>query len=347
MAPELLGRRDFIRLGFGVMAAVAVGDALAACGSVASRSASTMPLPPPEIRTIRLNFSVCDAPLVASEPYLRDEGFTDIQFSDVSPQLASITSGKADVAVPFVATLAAAVDSGKPFVGIGPLHPGCVELWASQSVATLADIRGHTVVVNSKTPNFIANIFIFIALKNAGINPSEVNFVVDPAADLTQLYLTGKSDLLFEWGTGAVAFHTNPANKGHVVLDQAMDATWSREDCCVIATTAEWLNSNPVAAKRMLRAIYPAADSLPKDRVDVAKMATDKGLFGGAKNLDLVRCPTNMVPYDWRQYGLADSMHFHAQLMNAVGLLKLTPDQAVATAIDEAIAKELATELKG
>ena len=157
MAPELLARRDFIRYGLGVMAAVAIGDTLAACGSVAVRSASSTPLPPPETTTIRLNFSACDAPLMACEPYLRQEGFSDVQFSDVSPQLASLASGKADIAVPFVATLAAAVDSGKPYVGIGPLHPGCVELWAPQSVANLADLRGRTVVVNSKTPNFKAS----------------------------------------------------------------------------------------------------------------------------------------------------------------------------------------------
>jgi NitT/TauT family transport system substrate-binding protein len=341
-----LGRREFIRLGLGAVAAITVGDALASCVSPVTHMASSTPLPPPETKTIRLNFSPCDAPLMASEPYLRDEGFTDVQFSDISPQLASLTNGKADIAVPFLATLAAAVDSGKPFIGFGSLHPGCVELWAPQSVAALTDIRGHTVVVNSETPNFIANIFIFLALKNAGIDPSEVNFAVQPNADLTQLFLEGKSDLLFQWGTGAVAFHANPANKGHVVLDQTMDAPWSHEDCCVITTTKEWLHANPVAARRALRAIYRAADRLPKDRADAAKIATDSGLFGGTKNVELVRGAANMAPYDWRKYDLADSMRFHAKLMNSVSLIKLTADDVVAKAIDTRIANELAIELK-
>jgi ABC-type nitrate/sulfonate/bicarbonate transport system substrate-binding protein len=342
----LLGRREFIRLGFGVVAAISVGDVLASCASAVTHVASSTPLPPPETKTIRLNFSTCDAPLMASEPYLRQEGFTDVQFSDISPQLVSLTTGKADIAVPFVASLAAAVDSGKPFIGFGPLHPGCVELWAPQSVSTLADLRGHTVVVNSKIPNFIANSFMFLALKNAGIDPSEVNFVVQPNADLTELFLEGKSDLLFQWGTGAVAFRANPANMGHIVLDQAMDATWSHEDCCVMTTSTDWLRANPIAAKRVLRAIYHAADSLPIDRLDAAKTATDKGLFGGAKNVQLVRGAANMVPYAWRKYDLSQSMLFHAQLMDSVGLLKLSPDEAVARAIDPRIAKELATELK-
>ncbi len=342
----MIERREFIRRGFGVVATLAVGDLLASCASVATSSASPTPLPPPETKTIRLNFGACDAPLMVSERYLREEGFTDIQFSDISPALAALTSGKADVTMPFLALLAAAVDSGKPFVGLGPLHTGCVELWAPPGVATLKDIRGHTVVVNGKTPDRLNTLFIFISLKNAGIDPSEVNFVVQPDADLTKLFLEGKSDLLFAATTAAVAFHANAANKGHVVLDQAMDAPWSQNDCCVITTTTDWFRANPVAARRVLRAIYSAADGLPKDRVDAAKIATDKGLFGGTQNVELVRGAANMVPYDWRKYDLAESTRFHAKLMNSVGLLKLTADEVVSKAIDPSIAKELATQLK-
>ncbi len=53
-----------------------------------------------------------------------------------------------------------------------------------------------------------------------------------------------------------------------------------------------------------------------------------------------------MVPYEWRKYDVAESMRFHAKLLNAVGLLKLTPDEAVTKATDLRFAKELATELK-
>jgi len=141
-------------------------------------------------------------------------------------------------------------------------------------------------------------------------------------------------------------FKTNPANKGIVVLDQAMELPWSQQNCCSLTTTTAWLRANPVAAKRALRAIYRAADSLPKDRADAAKVATDKGLFGGANNVQLVRGAANMVPYEWRKYDVAESMRFHAKLLNTVGLLMLTPDEAVTKATELRFAKELATELK-
>lgn len=306
---------------------------------------SPTPLPPPETKTIRLGLAPCDAPLMISERYLQEEGFTDIQFQAASG-VALLTDGKADLLITFPPWLTSAADSGKAVVGIGPVHPGCVEFWAPPSVATLKDVRGHTVVVRGKTPDDAAYPYLAIGLKNVGVDPSEVNFVVDPAADLPKLFLEGKSDLLFLATTGLVAFKANPANKGHVVLDQTMDAPWSEQACCILTTTSDWLRANPVAAKRALRAIYRAADSLPKDRADAAKIATDKGLFGGAANVELVRGAANMVPVDWRTYDVAESMRFHAKLLNSVGLLKLTPDEVVTKVVDLRLTKELAIELK-
>jgi len=279
-----------------------------------------------------------------SERYLQEEGFTDIQFVTTGGA-AGLTGGRADLAVLFATDLVATIESGAAIIGVGGLHTGCAEVWAPQSLTTLKDARGRTVVVRAKAPDNLAYSYLAIGLKNAGVDPTEVNFVVQADADLTRLFLDGKSDLLFLATTGAVAFKTNPENKGHVVLDQAMDQPWSQQNCCVLTVTADWLRANPVATTRALRAIYRAADSLPKDRAEAAKITTDKGLFGGAANVELVRVAANMVPYDWRTYDVADSMRFHAKLLNAVGLLKLTPDEVVAKGTDLRFAKELAKEL--
>ena len=308
---------------------------------------SPTPLPHPETKTIRLALAPCDTPLMIAERYLQEEGFTDVQFG-VAPSVAALTDGKADLVITYPPWLTSAAEGGKAVIAIGPLHPGCLELWAPTNVATLKDMRGRTVVVRAKTPDDPTYPYMAIGLKNAGVDPSEVNFVVQPDANLTQLFLGGKSDLLFLATTPLVAFKSNPANvaKFHVVLDQAMEAPWSQQNCCFLTVTTDWLRANPVAAKRALRAVYRAADSLPKDRADAAKIATDKGLFGGAANVELVRGAANMVPYDWRKYDIAESMRFHGKLLNAVGLLKLTPGEIVTKATDPRFAKELATELK-
>ena len=345
-------RRDVIRYGFGVLGAFAAADILAACTpssvlaspSVAPLPASPSPLPPPETKTIRMAIGACDMPIFAAERNLRDEGFTDVQFSD-SPAVPALTGGKADMVTMFVTTLAVNVEAGVPLLGLGGLHTGCAQVWAPTSVASMKDLVGRTVVVRSKAPTDNTYAYIAIGLKNAGIDPSAVNFVVQPDADLTKMYLDGKSDALFLAAQNTFAFQTNPANTGHVVLDQATEAPWSQEVCCVLATTTDWAKANPAAAKRALRAIYRAADSIPMDRADLAKASTDAGLFGGAKSVAVVRGAANMVPYAWRTYDLAESTRFHAKLLNGVGLLKMTPDEAVTQATDLRFTRQLQSEI--
>jgi NitT/TauT family transport system substrate-binding protein len=349
MSNKQLTRREFMRLAALAGTGLAATSLLNACAPAPAAiptppPATSTPLPPPETTAIRLAIGACDLPMVAAERYLRDEGFTDVQFSD-SAALAALMGGKADLGAALMPALATAVDAGRPVVGLGGLHPGCAQIWAPQNVATLKDLPGRTVVVRSKTPADFIYAFLAISLKNTGVDPGSVNFVVQSDADLTKLFLDGKNDALLLLATDAVAFQTNTANKGHIVMDQAMDAPWSQEDCCVLATTTEWVKANPSATKRALRAIYRAADAIPADRADAAKLATDKGLFGGAQNVALVRSASNMVRYDWRKYDVAESMRFHAKLLNEVGLLKMTADESATKATDLRIWRQLQSEI--
>ena len=333
-----------MRRGFGFAATVSAGSLLAACtGAAPAARASAgvagtpIPsptlLPPPETAAIRLTAAPCCAPLFAAERFLRDEGFTDVQISDAGA-IAALTSGKADMGQVFATGVVAALDSGKAVIGLAGVHAGCVEVWAPASVPSLKDLKGHTVVVKSRAVDDNSYSYLAIALKQAGVDVASVNWVVQSDADLTKAFLDGKSDALTLLTTNAFAFHSNAANKGHVVFDQAMEDPWSGLDCCIITTTPEWLRANPIAARRALRAIYRAADSLPNDRADAAKLATDKGLFGGAKNVDLVRGAANMVSLDWRKLDAANSVRFHAELLGAIGLAKITPDVAVSSGLD-------------
>jgi len=172
-----------------------------------------------------------------------------------------------------------------------------------------------------------------------------VNFVVQADADPVKLYLEGKNDAVFAATTATAALKANPANKGHVIHTQVMDEPWSKLDCCILAANADWYRANPIAAKRALRAIYRSADALPTDRADAAKLATDKGLFGGAANVALVREAANMVPVDWRTSDIEKSVRFFAPLLNDTGLSKLTADEIVKV-LDLRIFRELTTELK-
>lgn len=347
---ERIGRRELLRRGAALGAVLVSIDALAACGgspaaTIASATASPRPsptptaLPAPETTTIRIAAGACDAPVMAAERFLREDGFTDVQLSDAA-QIATLTNGKADLGTVFVTQHAAAVDSGNAVVALAGLHPGCAEIWAAPSVSSLAGLRGHTVAVPAKTADNIAYSMFSIALKNAGVDPRDVNIAID--TDPMKAFLEGRSDAVFVAATAAVALHGNPANKGHLILDQAMEKPWSEQDCCILVANADWMRANPVAAKRAVRAILRAADSLGKDRGDAARLATDKGLFGGAKNYEAVRAAANMVPLDWRALDLARSLRFHAGLMGQAALVRASADEIVSKGTASVV-----SELKG
>ena len=341
-------RREILRRGTALAAGLAAIPLLEACAQTAAPAprpaAQTTPLPPPETTTFRIQCSSCDAPIMAAERYLRDEGFTDVTIAD-SGGAAALAAGKLDMTIFFPPSIANAIQSGTKIVAVGGLHPGCAEVWASSTVAKLTDLRGRTVVVRSKALSELGYSYLAVVLKQAGVDPKDVNFVVQPDGDPVKLYVEGKNDAVFVATTSAAALKANPANKGHVIHSQVMDEPWSKLDCCILATSEDWYRANPIAAKRALRAIYRAADALPADRADAAKLATDKGLFGGAANYANVREAANMVPLDWRQSDPEKSVRFFAPLLIDTGLMKITVDDVVKT-VDLRVLRELKSELK-
>ena len=350
----MLTRRQVLHRGIGAAAALTAAPILAACApaSAPAPTATAAPplataaatLPPPETTSIRLGAGACDSAIFGAERYLREEGFTDVKFTDVATATA-IAAGNADIGNAFPQSFFNSVESGPKVVSLGGLHPGCVELWAQPGISSVKDLKGHSITVTSKALTNLQYTYLAMALKQAGVDPKDVNFVVQADADTLKLYLDGKSDAVFVATTGAVALKANPANKGKLIFSQVMDEPWKSNNCCFIIASEPWYRANPIAAKRAMRAIYRTADTLPADRADAAKLATDKGLFGGAPALANVREAANMVPLDWRTYDLEKAIRFYTPLLTDVGVLKATTDDLI-KGIDLTIFKGLATELK-
>ena len=350
----MVTRREVLIRGMGAAAALTAGPFLASCApagapgasatAAATAAATATPLPPPETTSIRLAAAPCDSAIYGAERYLRDEGFTDIQITDMATP-AVISAGNAHIGNAFPQAFFNSVESGPKVVSLGGLHPGCVEIWAQPGIASLKDLKGHSITVTAKTLSNLQYSYTSMVLRQAGIDLKDVTFVVQADADTLKLYLDGKSDAVLVATTGVPALMKNAANKGHVVHSQVMDEPWKSTNCCFIIASEPWYRANPIAAKRAMRAIYRTADSIPADRGDATKIATDKGLFGGAAALANVREAANMVPLDWRSYDLEKAVRFYAPLLTDVGVLKTSTDDLL-RAVDLKIFKELSTELK-
>jgi ABC-type nitrate/sulfonate/bicarbonate transport system substrate-binding protein len=341
----MLTRREVLRSAAGIAGTVVAGRLLApylprfpGAGLAPARAA---PLPPPETTTIRLGTLPCDHPVMAAEPFLQQEGFT-------RPEIlggAQLASGRVDIDVAFtVFDIALLLEAGQHPVVLAPLHPGCVEIWAQPGIQALQDLRGRTVVVTARTLANTGYSNFAIVLKQAGVDPAQVNWVVQPDANPVALFLAGRNDAVRVATVAAAALRSNPANRGHVIHNQLMDRPWSQMSCCFLIARQDWVRANPVAAERAVRAVLRAADAQTASRADAVKRVTDRGLFGGPANFDNVLYAASMVPANWRDLDPEQSLRFYAQLLVDVGLLRLSVDDIVRT-LDLTILGELKAEL--
>ena len=338
----MLTRREALRRSAAIAAAVAGGRLLAPYLAPSAFGRQAAPLPPPEMTTIRLGTLPCDHPVMAAEPFLQQEGFTRAEILG-GGQLAS---GRVDIDIAFtVFDIALLLEAGQRPVVLAPLHPGCVEIWAQPGIQSLQDLRGRTVVVTARTLANTGYSNFAIVLKHAGVDPAQVNWVVQPDANPVALFLAGRNDAVRVATVAVAALRSNPANRGHVIHNQLMDRPWSLLPCCMLVARQEWYRANPIAAKRAVRAVLRSADAQTTSRADAVKRMTDRGLFGGPANFDNALYAASMVPANWRDLDMERSLRFYAQLLADVGLLKVSVDDIVRT-VDLRILEELRAELR-
>jgi NitT/TauT family transport system substrate-binding protein len=105
---------------------------------------------PPETTTIRLGKipGICIAPQYVAEELLRGEGFTTIQYIETGVNVyAGFIGGTIDISMAFIAPYIIQLDAGLPLVLLGGVHAGCFELFATDRVKAIRDLKGKTVAV--------------------------------------------------------------------------------------------------------------------------------------------------------------------------------------------------------
>jgi NitT/TauT family transport system substrate-binding protein len=357
MSDPLVGRRELLRRSLAVGATITGAGLLAACdqrppSGATSPSAS---LPPPETATIRIASPfACDAPLWLAKDFLREEGFTDVQWVNTPGTAAWITSRVADVGPGHPEAIVAGIDAGVPIVTLAGIHSGCQELWAAPGITSVRDLRGKRVAVFQR--NAQDQFFLFFSTLCAynGIDPlTNVSFfaVGGDYSGLLTAYLEGRSDAFLAAADGAAVLKREPRNPGTKILDQTTDKPWSQYLCCLLIGNREWTRQNPVATKRFTRAVLRAADATAKDRQSAARAgvgASIRNLIGqrNAPELDILTDTTAMVSYDWREYDPEETLRFFALRLGDVKLIKSTPQQIIAQGSDVAYMRQLRNELK-
>ncbi len=306
--------------------------------------------PPPETTKIRLHkmAGICIAPQYVAEEFLRVEGFTEVQYVEVElTQLTTaiyrhLASGELDISMAFAPPFIIQVDAGTPIVILGGVHVGCFELFGTERVHAIRDLKGKTVAIPEQ--GGVHHLFLASMAQYVGLDPrKDINWILHPPAESIQLLAEGKIDALM--GFPPVPQELRARKIGHVVVSSAVDRPWSQYFCCIVTGNREFVRKHPVATKRALRAILKATDLCALEPDRAAQLIVDKGY---TKRYDYALQTMQEIPYNrWRECDAEDTVRFYALRLHEIGLIKSTPQKIIAQGTDWRFLNELKKELKG
>jgi NitT/TauT family transport system substrate-binding protein len=329
-------RREFVT----VLTMAGASDAL----GLEARSAAADA--PPEIKKIRLVRipGICIAPQYVAEDLLRTEGFTDVSYIQTPAGMEAsraVALGDADFTIIFSAPVILNIEAGAPVVLLGGVHVGCFELFATERVHSIRDLKGKRVAVQSLQSS--QHIFLSSMAAYVGLDPGkDINWATYPSADSIRLLAEGKIDAFLAFPPEAQELRARKI--GHVVVNSGADRPWSQYLCCMLAGNREFVRKNPIATKRVLRAILKASDLCALEPERSARTVIEKGY---ATNYEYALQTMRDVTYGkWRQYNPEDTVRFYALRLHEAGMIKSSPQKVVGQASDLRFFKELRQELK-
>jgi len=301
---------------------------------------------PPETRRLRIGRgpSLCQAPQLVVEELMRAEGFTEFEYipRDIASTSKFIAAGKTDIDAHFAGPLIIELDAGQPIVLLAGDHVGCFELFGTDRVRAVRDLKGKTVAVTEV--GLTQHVFLASMVAYVGLDPSkDVNFIARPAAESKQLLAAGKVEAYLGFPPDPQELREKKV--GHVVVNSSVDRPWSQYFCCFVIGNKDFVQKNPVATRRALRAILKATDMCATEPERAARTIVDKGF---ATRYDYAVQVMKGIPYDkWRVYDPIDTLRFYALRLREAGMIKATPQKILDSGTDWRFLNELKKELKG
>ena len=240
--------------------------------------------PPPETTRLRLGEffqdprPLCGAPQYVAEELLRDEGFSDVQYvrkTEAAAITKALVTGEVDLALRVAWPLIIRLDAGDPVVVLAGAHVGCYELFGTERVRAIRDLKGKAVAIPALAEG--RHIFLSILAAYVGLDPrNDINWVTHPPAESMRLLAEGKIDAFL--GFPPEPQELRAKKIGHVLVNTAVDRPWSQYFCCVVAAHGEFVRKYPVASKRAVRAILKATDICALEPERVAQSLVDRGI---------------------------------------------------------------------
>jgi NitT/TauT family transport system substrate-binding protein len=177
-----------------------------------------------------------------------------------------------------------------------------------------------------------------------GLNPAkDIEWVTSASVKPIELFAEGKIDAFL--GLPPEPQRLRAQNIGHVIVNSAQDRPWSQYFCCMLAGNREFVRKNPIATKRVVRAMLRATDLCVSEPALVAQRMVDRGF---TLRQDYAVQTLADVPYNhWRDYDPEDTIRFYALRLREAGMVKSSPAKIVADGADWRFLNEVRRELGG
>jgi NitT/TauT family transport system substrate-binding protein len=302
--------------------------------------------PSPETSTIRVSSSIaiCTAPQLVSEDLLRAEGFSVVQHGAqvTIGILEEVAAGQVDIGISFIGPTITQIDGGQPITVLAGVHPGCFELFGTDRVRSLTDLKGKKIAVIGLGSS--PHIFLSSMLAHVGLDPrKDVEWITRPRPESVELLREGKVDAYM--GFPPEPQELRARKIGHSVVNSATDRPWSQYFCCMVAANRDFVRKNPVATKRALRAFLKATDICALEPERIARSLVERKF---TPREDYALATLRELPYArWREYDPEDSVRFYSLRLREAGMIKLSPQKIISQGTNWRFLNELKKELKG
>ena len=282
---------------------------------------------------------ICFAPQYVCEDLLRMEGFTDIRYVDTKTSSfgQGLAEGKYDFASNVTAQNVVFVDSGLPITLVAGIHAGCYELFASDGIRNIRDLKGKRVGTTAAT-DLLEMMAAFV-----GLDPKkDLTIINDPEAKPLDQFIQGKLDAYMALPPEPQLLRARGFRD--VIVRTATDRPWSQYFCCTLAARRDYVGRNPVATKRVIRAMLKAAELCASEPERAARRLVDGGFVD---SYEYALQTLNDNPYaHWRDYDAEDAVRFYALRQHEVGVIKKSPQRIIADGTDFRFFDELKREPK-
>jgi NitT/TauT family transport system substrate-binding protein len=233
------------------------------------------------------------------------------------------------------------LDMEDPIVILAGVHVGCFELFGTDRVHAIRDLKGKTVAVNELGSP--AHVFLASMVAYVGLDPrKDLQWAIHPFTESTRLLAEGKIDAVLALPPQPQELRARQI--GHVLVNSMIDRPWSQYFCCMAIGNREFVRKHPVATKRALRALLKATDLCVSEPERVVQSMVNKGF---TQSYDYALQTVKEVPYNkWREYDPEDTVRFYALRLHEIGMIKSTPQKLIAQGTDWHFLNELKKELK-